>query len=214
MRNGYAKWIHPLKVLLATNNSGKRREFYRLLEGLSIELLVPSDVGLDLDVDETGDSFQANAVLKARAFYEASGLTTLADDSGLEVDALGGQPGIRSARYAPPNPDGRPADDADRRRYMLENLANKPQPWDATFRCVIALISVDGRMICRVGDCSGEITAQERGQGGFGYDPIFYVPQFSRTMAELSALEKDVNSHRGRAAAQVRPDLEKLIQQR
>jgi XTP/dITP diphosphohydrolase len=213
MRNGYAKSMTPLKVLLATNNPGKRKEFFRLLNGLNLEILVPDDLGLTLDVDETGLTYQANAVLKARAFHTASGLATLADDSGLEVEPLGGKPGIHSARYAPPHADGRPADDADRRQYMLKNLAGKSQPWLAQFRCVIALISPAGELICRSGDCPGQILDHELGRDGFGYDPIFFLPQFGRTMAQLGPEEKDRVSHRGQAVARIRPDLAKLIQQ-
>jgi XTP/dITP diphosphohydrolase len=194
------------KLLIATGNTGKLREFAELLAELPVELLMPKDLGISLDVAETGSTYQENAVLKALAFAEASGLTSLADDSGLEVDALGGAPGLYSARYSP-KPG---ATDADRRAYMLENLEGKPQPWHARFQCVIAVAFPDGEMLYGKGTCEGEIIPGERGSGGFGYDPIFQLPA-GLTMAELPAQQKNRLSHRALAVLDVQQALlEKL----
>lgn len=195
-----------LRLLLATNNQGKRREISALLADMEIELVLPGELGLNLQVEETGSTYAENAARKALAFAQASGLPALGDDSGLEVDALGGQPGLYSARYAPmPN-----ATDADRRVYLLEKLQGKPRPWTARFRCVVAVAYPDpdggpGRVQFAEGTCEGEIIPEERGTGGFGYDPIFFIPEAGRTMAELSMEEKNRLSHRARAVHAARP---------
>ncbi len=190
------------QILLATNNSGKRREFERLLAALDAHLRTPSDLSLELHVEETGSSYRANAALKARAFAEASGLPALADDSGLEVEALDGAPGVRSARYAP-QPG---ATDADRRAYLLSQLAGRPRPWRARFCCVIAVAIPGQDLFFGTGSCGGEIIPRARGRGGFGYDPIFEMAQ-GRTMAELAQAEKNRLSHRARAVQDVLPEL-------
>ncbi|MDH5507810.1 MAG: RdgB/HAM1 family non-canonical purine NTP pyrophosphatase [Anaerolineae bacterium] len=184
------------QLLLASNNSGKLKELRALLADLEqIVLVTPADLGLKLNVVEDGTSYAENAARKAQAFAQASGLVCLADDSGLEVDALGGAPGLFSARYAPQ--DG--ATDADRRVYLLQNLAGKPLPWTARFRAVIALAAPGRELQFAEGVCEGEIIAQERGSGGFGYDPIFLLRETGRTMAELEDGEKNQISHRARA---------------
>lgn len=195
------------KILVATNNRGKVKEILALLDQPNIELVTPEQLGLHLHVEETGQTYQENAALKGRAFCQASGLLTLADDSGLEVDALGGQPGLRSARFSP-QPG---ATDADRRRYLLECLRGKPRPWTARFRCLIALATLTEEMHFVEGICSGEIIPEERGDNGFGYDPIFLLPELGKTMAELSLDEKNRLSHRARAVIAARPLLLKLL---
>jgi XTP/dITP diphosphohydrolase len=206
------------KILIASNNPGKLVEIQALLvpeSGLqNVELVMPREQGLALDVVEDGQTYAENAALKAQAYYRAlplgSGerLVILADDSGLEVDALGGAPGLHSARYL-----GVPgATDADRRAYLLENLANKPRPWPAHFHCTVALIAPDGELAFADGDCAGEIIPTERGTGGFGYDPIFLLTETGLTMAELSTAEKNLLSHRALAVKAALPTLKKWLE--
>jgi len=184
------------KLLIATNNQGKIKELHELLDDLGIELITSSQIGLDLDVVEDGTTYAENATKKALAFAGASGLISLADDSGLEVDALNGEPGLYSARYG--STEGNPLSDGERRNYLLEQLQGKPRPWTARFRAVIA-IAKDGNVQLTEGICEGEIIPEERGTGGFGYDPIFLLPKLGKTMAELSMEEKNRLSHRARA---------------
>lgn len=190
-------------ILIATTNPGKLLEVRALLERLSVTLLAPGDLHIDLPrVEETGHDYPENAALKATALARASGLWTLADDSGLEVEALGGAPGLHSARTAGP---GR--SDADRRQKLLGQLASRPRPWLAYFRCAVVLSSPDGQTDAAVGECPGEIIPVERGDGGFGYDPIFLVAGTDRTMAELSLEAKNQISHRARAIRAILPIL-------
>lgn len=199
------------QLLLASSNTGKLREIATLLaqEGLdatTLDLILPSQLGLRLEVEEDGTSYAENAAKKALAYCQASGLAVLADDSGLEVDALGGQPGLYSARYAPmPH-----ATDADRRRYLLQNLQGKPRPWTAHFHCTVAIARPGGEIEYAEGDCPGEIIPEERGQNGFGYDPIFWLPELGQTMAELSMEQKNRLSHRARAVRAALPILRRL----
>ena len=187
-------------LLLATNNAGKLRELHDILSGLPLELVTPSQIGLDLEVDETGASFEENAILKATAFARASGLPALADDSGLEIDALGGEPGVHSKRYAGPD-----ASDADRIALVLSKLQDVPEAQrSARFRCVMALATPEELVGTVEGVCEGRVAFAPRGDNGFGYDPIFLLPERGRTMAELPAEEKNVISHRGRAGAAAR----------
>ena len=195
-----------IKLLLATNNQGKLAELRSLLDGLDLELVTPADLGLNLQVEETGESYQENAILKAAGFAKASNLWSLADDTGLEVEALDGAPGLYSARYAP-QPD---ATDRDRRLALLQNLEEKPQPWKAVFRCVVALCGPDGSIITQEGICPGEIIPDERGEGGFGYDSIFLLEVLQLTMAELSLVDKNNLSHRSRAVWKIVPALDEL----
>jgi len=193
------------KLLIATNNPGKVHELWALLGDLHLDLIRPADLGLDLHVDEDGHTYAENAAKKALAFAEASGLISLADDSGLEVDALDGAPGIYSARYL-----SKPgASDSDRRAYLLENLraGKTPRPWRAHFHAAVA-IKIPGKAVrFAEGDCPGEIIPEERGTGGFGYDPIFLLSESGRTMAELDDREKNRLSHRARAVLAARPIL-------
>ena len=184
------------RLLIATSNRGKLREYRSLLRDVPFELVSLQDAGIDIDVAETGQTYEENARLKAVALAKASGLLTLADDSGLEVDALGGEPGIRSARYAGDN-----ATDADRIRYLLKRLQDVPaEKRTARFVCVIAIARPDGRTEVVTGEVGGLIATAPRGDQGHGYDPIFYVPALGKTMAELPPEQKDRISHRGRAA--------------
>ena len=196
------------KLLIATNNKGKVKELQDLLKGTDFELVTPADINLSLEVEEDGTTYAENAAKKARAFAHASGLISLADDSGLEVDALDGAPGLYSARYHP-KPG---ANDADRRAYMIENLKDKPRPWTAHFHATIAIAPPDQDVYIVEGNCYGEIIPEERGTGGFGYDPIFLFPELGRTMAELEMEEKNRLSHRAKAVINAIPILKKIYQ--
>ena len=181
------------RLLLATNNPGKVREMRRLLAGEPFEVVTPADLGIALDVVEDGEGYADNAVLKARAFAEAGQCLALADDSGIEVDALGG-PGPRSARYGGPG-----LDDAGRTQLMLRNLADVPDgERGARYRAVVAVAWPEGRLELFEGTWEGSIGRETRGTNGFGYDPIFRTPE-GRSAAELTAEEKDAVSHRGQA---------------
>lgn len=197
-------------LLVATNNPGKIREFRELLAVLPVTVTFPEERGLILEVAETGCSFEENARIKATAYAGATGLVTLADDSGLEVDALGGAPGIWSARYAGAN-----ASDADRVRKVLSALANVPAGRrTARFRCVVALADPQGGVLTAEGACEGEIGLSPRGDNGFGYDPIFVVHgQRGLTMAELPPDLKNQISHRARALVAAREILAGLLPQ-
>lgn len=197
------------KLLIATNNKGKVKELQELLKSLDVQLITPSDINLDLDVVEDGTTYKENASKKAIAFAQASGLISLSDDSGIEVDALNGVPGLYSARYSPkPN-----ADDADRRAYLLQNLKDKPRPWKAHFHATIAIAVPEGNVQFCEGNCYGEIIPEERGNGGFGYDPIFLLPELGRTTAELTMEEKNRLSHRALAVINAMPILRSLFGQ-
>lgn len=194
------------KLLLATNNEAKVREYRSLLQNLPVELVTSAELGMTTIVNEVGESLEENARLKAMALATKSQLVALADDSGLEVDALGGEPGRLSARYA-----GEKASDRDRINYLLARL--KGVPWQrrsARFRCVIAIAIPDGKVGLCSGECRGFITFEPRGEQGFGYDPIFYLPELDKTMAELPLEIKNQVSHRGQAAGKVRQVLKRL----
>jgi XTP/dITP diphosphohydrolase len=183
-------------MLIATHNRGKVAEYRELLKPLREELIGLSDLGISDEVDETGSTFAENALLKARAYARLSGQVTLADDSGLEVDTLGGEPGIRSARYG--GPDATDRDRYERLLRAMEGVA--PRERGARFRCVVAVAWPDGRCALTRGTCEGEITLEPRGEHGFGYDPVFLVREERQTMAELSPEVKNRISHRARAA--------------
>jgi len=197
--------LHP-KLLLATNNQAKVREYKSLLPDLSYELVTLVEQGITVVVNEVGESLEENARLKATVIAAQSQLLALADDSGLEVDALGGEPGRLSARYA-----GENASDTERINLLLARL--KGVPWEkrsARFRCVIAIATPDGKVNFCSGECQGLITFTPRGEHGFGYDPVFYLPELDKTMAELPLALKNQVSHRGQAARQVYQVLERL----
>jgi XTP/dITP diphosphohydrolase len=195
------------KLLIATNNKGKVEELQDLLKDSGIEFVTPAQINLKLDVVEDGLTYQKNAKKKALAFAQASGLISLADDSGLEVDALDGAPGLYSARYSP-KPG---ANDKDRRDFLLQNLADKPRPWTAHFHATIAIATPAGEIEFAEGNCCGEIIPEERGTGGFGYDPVFLMEGLGRTMAELEMDEKNRLSHRARAVMNAMPILKKMF---
>ena len=233
------------QLLIATNNKGKIEELQDLLKDTGIDPVTPAQINLELDVIEDGLTYTENATKKALAFALASGLISLADDSGLEVDALSGAPGLYSARYGSPN--GGKLSDGERRKYLISKLLDKPHPWTARFKATIAiavpfnnvtlnratLAPRSGRKSTRMrrpgasageglllsrnekvhlfeGTCEGEIIPEERGTGGFGYDPIFLFPELGKTMAELSRDEKNRLSHRARAVMKARIFLNNL----
>lgn len=189
------------KLLLATNNQAKVREYKSLFQNLRLPfgLVTLAEQGITTVVDEVGESLEENARLKAAVLAAESQLLALADDSGLEVDALGGEPGPLSARYA-----GEGASDKDRVDYLLSRLKNVLWPKrSACFRCVIALATPSGEVELCSGECRGIITFEPRGEQGFGYDPVFYLPELGKTMAELPLEIKNQVSHRGQAARKV-----------
>lgn len=192
----------PIKLLVATNNPGKLAELRELLADLPVELVTLRDVGIDTIVEETGATFAENAALKAEQYAALSGLWTLADDSGLEVDALGGAPGVYSARYGAPDA----ITHRDRYETLLRNLTAVPwQQRTARFRAVVALAAPGHPAETVGGVLEGRIAFAPHGQGGFGYDPVFYVPSHHCHLAELPAETKNRISHRGRAIAAAYP---------
>ncbi len=195
------------KLLIATNNAGKVAEFRRLLNGCGWELVTPADLDIEIDVEETGQTYLENATIKAVAFAKASGLTALADDSGLEVDALDGRPGILSARYAGPD-----LTDAERASELLKEVADvADEDRTARFRCVIAIAKNEDDVRSAEGTVEGLITKTPRGENGFGYDPVFLLPGRGLTAAELTPDEKHAVSHRGIAAMKARTLLESML---
>ncbi len=188
------------KILLATKNRAKVKEYSRLLHGIAYEIVSLEDVGITQEVEESGKTFDENAAIKAKTYAKLSGVVAIADDSGLEVDALDGEPGVRSARYA-----GKGATDKERIDYLLDKIKDiPPEQRTARFRCVIAIATPAGEVKLCEGKCDGVITFGPKGENGFGYDPIFYLSDRKLTMAELSMEEKNKMSHRGKAAAKAR----------
>ncbi len=190
------------RLLLASRNRGKLREIRALLADWPIEILTMDELGLGEQVEETGSSYAENAVLKVEVLAGQSGEWVLGDDTGLEVEALGGAPGLHSARYGGPC-----ASDADRRARLLADLAGKARPWRARFCCAVALASPAGAIELGWGECPGEILPAERGASGFGYDSIFLVGGLEKTMAELTLEEKNRLSHRAQAVRALLPEL-------
>jgi len=184
-----------MKLLIATNNKGKKAEISALFAGFPFELCFPADLGFDQDVDETGITYAENAALKAESLCKLSGLLTLADDTGLEVAALDGRPGLHSKRYVPTVG----ATDADRRAKLLAELADKPSPWLARFVCSVAVAAPNNPTQYFDGEVQGEIITYESGDFGFGYDRIFWIPQVGKTLADLPMPEKNLISHRALA---------------
>ena len=188
------------KLLLATGNRGKVREFEALLRGVPFELVTPGQVHISTLVEESGKTYADNACLKATALSSESGLMTLADDSGIEVDALGGEPGIHSARFG-----GKGLSDSDRVNLLLLKLKNVPlEKRTARFVSVIAIAVPNGDVYYARGVCEGIIALEPKGAQGFGYDPVFYFPELGKTMAELDLETKNRVSHRGKAAVEAR----------
>ncbi|MGQ9717680.1 MAG: RdgB/HAM1 family non-canonical purine NTP pyrophosphatase [Anaerolineae bacterium] len=196
------------ELLIVTDNPGKKREYLALMAPLPVPIRFPSDLGYRIDVREDGTTYLENAARKARAGVQVSGLLSLADDSGLEVDALEGAPGVRSARYTS-------GSDADRIAALLARLEGIP--WErrtARFRCVIAIATPDGDLYTTEGTCEGVIATAPAGTGGFGYDPVFYLPEFGCTMAQLPLEVKNRISHRARAVEAALPILQRLLEGR
>lgn len=182
-----------MKFVLASNNQKKLIELRAILDAQGHEVLSLRDCGVESDPEETGQTFEQNALIKARSACIAAGIPAVADDSGLVVDALGGAPGVRSARYCP-------GSDGDRVDFLLENMKAVPdEKRTARFVSAVACVFPDGRELVTRGECSGVILRASRGSGGFGYDPVFYVPEEGMTFAELPAERKNEISHRARA---------------
>ncbi len=196
------------QLLIATHNPGKLREYRALLADLDLQVLYLDDLGITHDVPETGATFAENAILKAQSYATMSGLLTWSDDSGLEVDALEGRPGVYSARYGGPG-----LTDHDRLLRLLDELrAFPPATWTARFRCVVALADPLGEVVTVADQVEGIITDRPRGAHGFGYDPIFYMPAFQATMAELDPALKNQVSHRAKAARAAKTRLVHILQ--
>ena len=194
------------KLLVATHNQGKRLEYSKLLQDLPLALTHLDEIGVRDEVAETENTFAANAVLKAQYYASLTGLWTWADDSGLEVDALQGTPGVHSARYAGPG-----ATDQDRIEKLLRELRSHPRPWTARFHCVVAIARPATEAETCTGTLEGTITNAPRGSNGFGYDPIFFAPDHGRTLAELTTSVKNEISHRGRASKHAKELLKNLL---
>ena len=185
-----------MKVVLASKNKHKLIEISKITEKFDIELVMESDLGVDIDVEETGTTFEENSFLKANAVMQATGLPALADDSGIAVDALNGEPGVYSARYGFDDT----LDDWGRLQLLLKNTEQVPDGQrQAQFVCVITLVTPDGQTIQARGEVHGELLRAPAGEGGFGYDPIFYYPPYGKTLAEVTPEEKNRVSHRAKA---------------
>lgn len=193
------------KLVLASKNPHKLEELSQILQSLGIEVLLESQVGVDVDVEETGTTFEENAALKARAVCAASGMPAVADDSGLCVTALGGGPGVYSARYG-----GEGLDDIQRYRLVLENLQGQLDR-SAKFVSCICCAFPNGDLVTARGECPGMIAYSPRGESGFGYDPVFLIPEKKKTFAEMSPEEKSAISHRGKALVEFKTELEKYL---
>ena len=183
------------KFVLATHNPGKLAEMKAILSGLGVEVVSPAEAGVEVDVEETGTTFAENAMLKAKAICAAAGLPAIADDSGVCVDALNGGPGVYSARYG-----GEELDDRKRRLLLLRNLRGQTTR-AAHFTCAVACAFPDGDTLTAEGRCDGAIAFAPLGEGGFGYDPVFLIPEKGKTFGQLSPEEKSAISHRGKALA-------------
>jgi len=195
------------QLLIATQNKGKIQEIEDLLSNIPVELITPDQIDMELVINENGKTYTENATKKAVTYGDASKLLTLADDSGLEVDYLDGQPGLFSARFS-----SKPqATDADRRLFLLEKLKHFPHPWIAQFRCVIALYDPASGVFHSEGICPGKIIHEERGHNGFGYDSIFQVESLALTLAELSMDEKNKFSHRARGILLIKPKIMEIL---
>ena len=193
-----------MKLVLASKNEKKLWEMDEILSSLGIEVISEAQAGVDVEVEETGTTFEENSLLKAKAVMEASGLPAIADDSGLCVDALGGAPGVYSARYGGPE-----LDDTGRYRLLLENM--KGQPRGARFVSVITCCFPNGDVLTARGECPGTIAFAPMGEGGFGYDPVFFLPKLKKTFAQLTPEEKNAISHRGLALRAFREKLEEYL---
>lgn len=196
-----------MKLVLASKNKKKLVEMNDILSHLGIEVCSEAEAGVDVEVEETGTTFEENSLLKARAVMEKSGMPAIADDSGLCVDALGGAPGVYSARYGGPG-----LDDAGRYQLLLENMKGQ-MPRTARFVSVITCCFPNGDVISARGECEGTIAFAPMGEGGFGYDPVFFVPGLKKTFSQLTPEEKNAISHRGRALEAFKVKLEEYLKE-
>ena len=194
-----------MRLVLASKNQKKLAEMNDILSNLGIQVCSEAEVGVDVEVEETGTTFEENSLLKARAVMEASGLPAIADDSGLCVDALSGAPGVWSARYGGPD-----LDDAGRYRLLLENMRGQ-SPRTAKFVSVITCCFPNGDVLTARGECPGTIAFAPMGEGGFGYDPVFFIPALKKTFAQLTPEEKNAVSHRGKALERFKQKLEEYL---
>ena len=194
-----------MKLVLASKNEKKLREMNDILSGMGVEVCLQADVGIDIDVEETGTTFEENSLLKAKAVMEASGLPAIADDSGLCVDALNGAPGVYSARYG-----GEELTDEGRYRMLLENMRGQ-MTRTAKFVSVITCCFPNGDVLTARGECQGTIAYAPMGEGGFGYDPVFFVPELKKTFSQMTADEKNAISHRGKAIQAFKEKLEDYL---
>ena len=194
-----------MKLVLASKNEKKLKEMNDILSGMGVEVCLQADVGVNVEVEETGTTFEENSLLKARAVMEASGLPAIADDSGLCVDCLNGAPGVYSARYG-----GEGLSDEARYRILLENMRGQ-MTRAAKFVSVITCCFPNGGVLTARGECPGSIAYAPMGEGGFGYDPVFFLPELKKTFAQLSPEEKNAVSHRGRALAAFKEKLESYL---
>ena len=194
-----------MKLVLASKNEKKLKEMNEILSGMGVEVCLQRDAGVDVDVEETGTTFEENSLLKAKAVMEASGLPAIADDSGLCVDALNGAPGVYSARYG-----GEGLDDGGRYRLLLSSMP-AGQPRTAKFVSVITCCFPNGDVLTARGECPGTIAFAPMGEGGFGYDPVFFLPKLKKTFAQLSPEEKNAISHRGLALRAFQAKLEEYL---
>lgn len=195
------------KIIFATGNEGKMREIREILADIRVKVLSMKEIGIDIPIEENGSSFEENAVIKAKAVSEVCGEIVLADDSGLEIDYLNKEPGIYSARYI-----GEDTPYSVKNANLIERLSGVPdEERTARFVCAIAAVFPDGEVITTHGTVEGRIDYQEKGSNGFGYDPIFYIPELGKTTAELSDGEKNSVSHRGKALGRMKEELEKRL---
>ncbi len=196
------------KIIFATGNEGKMREIRLILEDLGMEVLSLKEAGIQLEIQENGDTFEENAVIKARAVMEETGALVLADDSGLEIDYLNGEPGVYSARYL-----GEDTSYRIKNQNLIDRLEGVPEEKrTARFVCVIAAVFPDGRTLMARGTIEGIIGYEERGEGGFGYDPIFWLPEYACSTAELTMEKKNELSHRGKALRIMKKELSKALE--
>ncbi|MCD8354465.1 MAG: RdgB/HAM1 family non-canonical purine NTP pyrophosphatase [Clostridiales bacterium] len=196
-----------MKFVLASHNENKLRELREILGALGVEIVLQSDLGLDLEPEETGETFEENSLIKAKAVMEVSGLPAIADDSGLCVDKLGGGPGVYSARYGGPG-----LTDAQKCQLILQAMQGQ-FPRTCKFVCVITCCFPDGKVLTARGECPGTVAFTPMGSDGFGYDPIFFVPKLKKTFAQLSAEEKNAISHRGNALRAFAGELEAYLKE-
>jgi XTP/dITP diphosphohydrolase len=194
-----------MKAVLASQNQKKLREMQEILSAQGVEVLLQSQLGVNIEVEETGDTFEENAILKAEEVRDETGMIALSDDSGLMVEALGGEPGVYSARYG-----GEGLDDMGRYQLLLENMRGMENR-SCKFVSVICCAFPNGDRILARGECHGVLLEEARGEGGFGYDPVFYLPELGKAMAELSPEEKNQISHRGKALRVFQKELENYL---